>query len=111
MFGKGGEILENPQYLCIDLKSFYASVECVERGLDPMTTDLVVADRPTFCKAQMPHFASVAVRTAVQLAIQNQACAKPRTEGHEDHIFRTAPRTEPPFRNRASIRIVLKRRF
>ena len=31
-------------YLCIDLKSFYASVECVERGLDPMTTDLVVAD-------------------------------------------------------------------
>lgn len=25
-------------YLCIDLKSFYASVECVERGLDPMTT-------------------------------------------------------------------------
>ena len=31
-------------YLCIDLKSFYASVECVERGLDPMTTNLVVAD-------------------------------------------------------------------
>ena len=30
-------------YLCIDLKSFYASVECVERGLDPMTTNLVVA--------------------------------------------------------------------
>ena len=32
------------QYICIDLKSFYASVECVERGLDPMTTNLVVAD-------------------------------------------------------------------
>ena len=31
-------------YLCIDLKSFYASVECVERGLDPMTAHLVVAD-------------------------------------------------------------------
>ena len=31
-------------YIVIDLKSFYASVECVERGLDPMTTDLVVAD-------------------------------------------------------------------
>ena len=31
-------------YVCIDLKSFYASVECVERGLDHMTTDLVVAD-------------------------------------------------------------------
>lgn len=35
---------ENRIYLCIDLKSFYASVECVERGLDPMTTNLVVAD-------------------------------------------------------------------
>ena len=31
-------------YIAIDLKSFYASVECVERGLDPMTTNLVVAD-------------------------------------------------------------------
>ena len=30
------------QYLCIDQKSFYATVECVARGLDPMTTDLVV---------------------------------------------------------------------
>ena len=39
--------VQNPQnrtYICIDLKSFYASVECVERGLDPMTTNLVVAD-------------------------------------------------------------------
>ncbi|WP_029543176.1 hypothetical protein [Selenomonas sp. AB3002] len=31
-------------YIAIDLKSFYASVECVERGLDPLTTALVVAD-------------------------------------------------------------------
>ena len=31
-------------YLCIDLKSFYASVECVERGLDPFKINLVVAD-------------------------------------------------------------------
>ena len=31
-------------YLAIDLKSFYASVECMERGLDPMTANLVVAD-------------------------------------------------------------------
>lgn len=31
-------------YLCVDLKAFYASVECVERGLDPLTTNLVVAD-------------------------------------------------------------------
>ena len=31
-------------YVAIDLKSFYASVECVERGLDPLTTNLLVAD-------------------------------------------------------------------
>ena len=31
-------------YLCIDLKSFYASVECVELGLDPFKVNLVVAD-------------------------------------------------------------------
>lgn len=46
------------QYLCIDLKSFYASVECVERGLDPMTTNLVVADPErtdkTICLAITP---------------------------------------------------------
>ena len=31
-------------YIAIDLKSFYASVECRERGLDPLTTNLIVAD-------------------------------------------------------------------
>ncbi len=36
--------MENKTYLAIDLKSFYASVECMERGLDPITTNLVVAD-------------------------------------------------------------------
>lgn len=35
---------KNKIYLCIDLKSFYASVECVERGLDPFEVNLVVAD-------------------------------------------------------------------
>ena len=45
-------------YLCIDLKSFYASVECRERGLDPMTANLVVADpertEKTSCLAVSP---------------------------------------------------------
>lgn len=45
-------------YVCIDLKSFYASVECRERGLDPMTTNLVVADPErsdkTICLAVSP---------------------------------------------------------
>ena len=45
-------------YICCDLKSFYASVECVERGLDPLTTNLVVADKQrtekTICLAVSP---------------------------------------------------------
>ena len=35
---------KNRSYIAIDLKSFYASVECIERGLNPMTTNIVVAD-------------------------------------------------------------------
>ena len=35
---------DNRTYIAIDLKSFFASVECVERGLDPLTTKLVVAN-------------------------------------------------------------------
>lgn len=45
-------------YICIDLKPFYASVECVERGLDPLETNLVVADpersEKTICLAVSP---------------------------------------------------------
>ena len=48
----------NKIYLCIDLKSFYASVECVERGWDPLTASLVVADpersEKTICLAVSP---------------------------------------------------------
>ena len=48
----------NRTYIAIDLKSFYASVECVERGLDPLTTNLVVADasrtEKTICLAVTP---------------------------------------------------------
>ena len=33
-------------YIAIDLKSYYASVECMERGLDPMTTNLVARRKP-----------------------------------------------------------------
>ena len=50
--------MPNRIYLCIDLKSFYASVECMERFRDPMTTNLVVADRSrtqkTICLAVSP---------------------------------------------------------
>ena len=53
-------------YICIDLKSFYASVECVERGLDPMTTNLVVADPErsdkTICLAVSPSMKKLGVK-------------------------------------------------
>lgn len=49
---------EDQTYIAIDLKSFYASVECIERGLDPLTTNLVVADasrtEKTICLAVSP---------------------------------------------------------
>lgn len=53
------------QYIAIDLKSFYASVECIERGLDPLTTNLVVADssrtEKTICLAVSPSLKSYGV--------------------------------------------------
>ena len=52
-------------YAAIDLKSFYASVECIERGLDPLTTDLVVADKKrtekTICLAVTPALKSYGI--------------------------------------------------
>ena len=53
-------------YMCIDLKSFYASVECVERGLDPMKAKLVVADptrtEKTICLAVTPALKALGVK-------------------------------------------------
>ena len=52
-------------YIAIDLKSFYASVEYVKRGLDPMTTNLVVADKSrtekTICLAVTPSLKSYGI--------------------------------------------------
>ena len=49
---------QNRTFIAIDLKSMYASVECVARGLDPLTTNLVVADvsrtEKTICLAVTP---------------------------------------------------------
>ncbi len=56
---------EQRTYIAIDLKSFYASVECIERGLDPMTTNLVVADgsrtEKTICLAVSPALKSFGI--------------------------------------------------
>ncbi len=58
-------------YFCIDLKSFYASVECVERGLNPLTARLVVADpergEKTICLAVTPALKKLGVRSRCRL--------------------------------------------
>ena len=57
--------MNNKSYIAIDLKSFYASVECIERGLDPMDTNLVVADNSrtekTICLAVTPSLKSYGI--------------------------------------------------
>ena len=58
--------MEDRIYCCIDLKSFYASVECVERGLDPFKVNLVVADpdrsKGTVCLAISPAMKALGVK-------------------------------------------------
>lgn len=62
---------QNRIYLCIDLKSFYASVECIERGLDPMRTNLAVADasrtEKTICLAVSPSLKSYGISGRARL--------------------------------------------
>lgn len=57
--------MNNRTYVCIDLKSFYASVECIARGLNPFTTNLVVADpersEKTICLAVSPAMKALGV--------------------------------------------------
>lgn len=59
------------QYIAIDLKSFYASVECVEKGLDPLTTRLVVADKSrtekTICLAVSPALKALGISGRARL--------------------------------------------
>lgn len=58
-------------YFCIDLKTFYASVECVERGLDPFNTNLVVADESrgqgSICLAVSPKMKMLGVKNRCRL--------------------------------------------
>jgi len=58
-------------YMCIDQKSFFATVECVERGLDPFTTNLVVADPArgsgTICLAISPRMKMLGVRNRCRI--------------------------------------------
>ncbi len=80
-------------YIAIDLKSFYASVECVERGLDPLRSNLVVADRSrtdkTICLAVSPALKAYGIPGRPRLFEVEQAVKKineerlKRAPGHE----------------------------
>lgn len=61
----------NKTYMCIDLKSFFASVECVERGLDPFKANLVVADpsrgKGAICLAVSPALKNIGVKNRCRI--------------------------------------------
>lgn len=92
----------NKTYLCIDLKSFYASVECVDRGLNPFVTNLVVADPErssnTICLAITPALKARGVRNRCRLRDVPEGidyvCAMPRMKrymevsGHVVDVYR-----------------------
>lgn len=65
-------------YVAIDMKSFYASVECVERQLDPLNTNLVVADESrtekTICLAVSPSLKSFGISGRARLFEVHSAC-------------------------------------
>ena len=73
MFNKKdvNSLMAQKYYACIDLKSFYASVECVDRGLDPLTAKLVVADKErtekTICLAVSPALKALGVKNRCRL--------------------------------------------
>ena len=100
---------EKPRsYIAIDLKSFYASVECMERGLDPMRTNLVVADpsrtEKTICLAVSPSLKAYGISGRARLfeAVQKirevnaeriqRAPGRVFTgESHDEDVLRTSP--------------------
>ena len=76
--------MEEKTYIAIDLKSFYASVECVERGLDPLTARLVVADSSrtdkTICLAVSPALKAYGIPGRPRLFEVNQRIARLKQE-------------------------------
>lgn len=79
-------------FFCIDLKSFYASVECVERGFDPLLTNLVVADESrtekTICLAISPMLKSkIGVGGRARLFEVIQACERYKATYNEEVKF------------------------
>ena len=86
-------------YIAIDLKSFYASVECVERGLDPLTTNLLVADasrtEKTICLAVSPSLKKYGIPGRARLFEVVQKCEEvKRRTGKEVPYIVATPRMQ-----------------
>ncbi|MBQ3242691.1 MAG: DNA methylase [Oscillospiraceae bacterium] len=88
------EKLKKRIYACIDLKSFYASVECVERGLDPLTTNLLVADgertQKTICLAVSPSLKAYGIPGRARLfeaAEKIKLVNAQRRQKNKEHTF------------------------
>ncbi len=81
-------------YIAIDMKSFYASVECVARGLDPLTTNLLVADSSrsdqTICLAVSPSLKAIGVPGRPRLFEAKQAIRKYEQTHHTRIRYITA---------------------
>lgn len=82
-------------YIAIDLKSFYASVECIERGLNPLTTNLVVADESrtdkTICLAVSPSMKQYGIPGRARLFEVIQKCKQVKASTGEEIKYIIAP--------------------
>ena len=82
----------NKVYMCIDLKSFYASVECVERNLDPLDTNLVVADKSrtekTICLAVSPSLKEYGLKGRARLFEVVGVVRKVNSERRKNNNYR-----------------------
>ena len=82
-------------YIAIDLKSFYASVECIERGLNPLTTNLVVADpsrtEKTICLAVSPSLKSYGIPGRARLFEVQQKLKEIRQRTGKEVEYIVAP--------------------
>ena len=78
-------------YIAMDLKSFYASVECVDRGLDPLNTNLVVADasrtQKTICLAVSPSLKSYGIPGRARLLSGCRVRPVPPPEATEKYFL------------------------
>ena len=87
--------MRDPTYICIDLKSYYASVECVARGLDPLTARLLVADETrsdnTIVLAVSPALKALGVRSRPRLFEAKQAVRLAEAQLHRKIDFIIAP--------------------